>query len=636
MLVVALSVLFTRPAQGETPDSLFHDAWGRLPPKVRQVLTDSLTGKPIVSFAVDRAGERLPEAKQFCDVPQEKSGLVLARFEPSLLGRGGKVVLNADLPSHYAPESPAKEPMSCRHGSLHFEALASVLHELAHAYEREASRRGGAPTFPVPSADERYLRLVDIVPGWIWPTSKNTHPPRSPDPYEVRSGAESFAVNFEYFLLDSTYACRRPSQAAYFSKSFAFDPFPQRSCRVNTQVYATGGGGVLRQDLDPARLYRVDYLLATPGTSFISRWGHSMMRLVMCAPARFDSTAKKIIPATPMGPACEDDTYWHVVVSYRADVRGIEPGLLSIVKDRFPSRLFLMTFDEIFREYLHGELRSLAAYPIALDPGQKELLLHRILESHWGYEGDYHFLSGNCATETGDLLASVLEPKQTSLLPTISPSGVQEDWVGEGWVDTLPKKTYASLLPVLKRIWNDQAIVTGPHLASDGAAQSGLVDYMRDSKAKDRMDVLQEKLPCTLDRNASIRDFIVLEAQVLRLQEQRLMDDIFSRGREKAPQLFRQLSVAMQARADRNKAGAYGIPLKDEILNDSESMAGNERFRKALEALKKPLEEELSEPIHEIEATRQNLQKAFVLQRKVGEEGAGRMPESSREGRDRK
>ncbi|MEN9354871.1 MAG: hypothetical protein RL318_2196 [Fibrobacterota bacterium] len=620
-LGLVLAAVFARPAHGDAPEALFLDAWGRLPLKVRQVLSDSLTGKPVVSLALDSADVPLPEAKEFCEVPQEKSGLVLARFEPALLGRGGKVVLHAGLPRHYAPDAPVKEPMSCRHGSLHFEALAAVLHELAHAYEREALRRGGAPTFPVPSADERYLRLVDIVPGSLWPTLKNTHPPRSPDPYEMRSGQESFAVNFEHFLLDSTYACRRPSQSAYFAKAFGFDPFPTRTCRVNTQVYATGGGGVLRQDLDPARLYRVDYLLATPGTSFISRWGHSMLRLVMCAPARFDSATRTAIPATPMGPACEDDTYWHVVVSYRADVRGIEPGLLSIVKDRFPSRLFLMTFDEIFREYLHGELRSLAAYPIRLDPQQKRTLLHRILESHWGYEGDYHFLSGNCATETRDLLASVLTAKETSLLPTISPSGVQEDWAQEQWIDTLPKKTFASLLPVLKRIWNDQVIVTGPPLSSDGVAQSALTDYMRDSKAKARWDVLQEKLPCAMDRSLALRDFIVLEAQVLRLQEQRLMDAIFSLGREKAPAIFQQLSGAMLARVDRTKAGAYGIPLQDEIVNDSESTVGNERFRKALEALKKALETELSEPIHEIEATRENLQKAFVLQRKVGKEG---------------
>ena len=38
--------------------------------------------------------------------------------------------------------------------------------------------------------------------------------------------------------------------------------------------------------LNPSRVYAVDYLLAEANQQPMSRWGHSMLRLVICAPGR--------------------------------------------------------------------------------------------------------------------------------------------------------------------------------------------------------------------------------------------------------------------------------------------------------------------------------------------------------------
>jgi hypothetical protein len=85
-------------------------------------------------------------------------------------------------------------------------ALAAVIHELAHFYDRSA--QGQLSRDP---------RLLDLA-GWqVRPmrlglrTSNNSFSDRSPDRYELTSPVEFVAVNLEYFLLDPDYACRRPA-----------------------------------------------------------------------------------------------------------------------------------------------------------------------------------------------------------------------------------------------------------------------------------------------------------------------------------------------------------------------------------------------------------------------------------------
>src|SRR6185295_13536115 len=103
-------------------------------------------------------------------------------------------------------------------------ALAAVIHELAHFYDR--TPQGQLSRDP---------RLLDLA-GWqVSPmrfglrTSHNAFSDRSPDRYELTSPVEFVAVNLEYFLLDPAYACRRPALERYFAAHFGSVP-PQAKC----------------------------------------------------------------------------------------------------------------------------------------------------------------------------------------------------------------------------------------------------------------------------------------------------------------------------------------------------------------------------------------------------------------------
>jgi len=271
-------------------ERLLEDSLARLPPSFRQRLARKVSV---------RWSTTLPD-EAFARADAWRARIELnARLLPALL---------AD------PQQPARG----RHASLELELQATVLHELAHLYDRArywtpAERRlhwrcrqqlaslgaVGLPGACRGQTARRYTlsdhpRLLDLA-GWPQAVGQrgareafNGQQARSVDRYELSHPREFFAVNFEHFLLDPQYACRRPSLAALFAEHFAWQPPRQAACAKGL-AYLNAGSDFARAPLarlDPARLYRVDYLLAEGNQQWASRFGHSMLRLVLCAPGR--------------------------------------------------------------------------------------------------------------------------------------------------------------------------------------------------------------------------------------------------------------------------------------------------------------------------------------------------------------
>lgn len=196
--------------------------------------------------------------------------------------------------------------------------LATVVHELTHIYDRSrlwpdaerkliqrcTRRNNSAGLVGIPDEcrgqnDRRFTlsddpRLLDLA-GWQQYVGRrgereqhNKQIARSPDIYETDSPKEFVAVNMEYFLLDPSYACRRPMLYRYYQEHFGWAPAAKNTC-AKTFAFLNAGNDFAKQPLgqvDPERVYAVDYLLAEANQNWVSRWGHSMLRLVICAPGR--------------------------------------------------------------------------------------------------------------------------------------------------------------------------------------------------------------------------------------------------------------------------------------------------------------------------------------------------------------
>jgi hypothetical protein len=232
-------------------------------------------------------------------------------------------------------------------------------------------------------------------------------------------------VNLEYFLLDPSYACRRPSLHRYFREHFGWQPDNVASCGNGLPILNAGHDFARTPlvKLDPERVYEVDYLFAEANDAWVSRWGHSMLRLVICAPGR------------PRGPSCRLDLDHHLVLSFRAFVGDVQLSSWDGLTGVYPSRLFVLPLGQVIDEYTKVELRSLASIPLRLQRDEIDALVERSAEMHWSYDGDYYFLSNNCAVETLKLLRSGTARPELTALDSILPSGLLEILINRSLAD---------------------------------------------------------------------------------------------------------------------------------------------------------------------------------------------------------
>lgn len=416
------------PQQQQASQALLDEAMGKLPPRFKQQLDRRIQVSWSERMPADAYGQASPVAT---------------------------LELNRRLLPSLTDGSAAKKQTGRPHGTVRQELLATVLHELTHIYDRArlwpvAERQVitrckrqqgtlgkiGLPEQCRGQAERRFTlsddpRLLDLA-GWPQYVGRrgereqhNGQLARSPDSYELSSPKEFVAVNMEYFLLDPSYACRRPALNQYLRDHFGWAP-SQNDC-VSGLPFLNAGTDFARQplgEIDPERVYEVDYLLAEANQNWVSRWGHSMLRLVICAPGR------------PRGPDCRLDLDQHLVLSYRAFVNDVQLSSWDGLTGAYPSRLFVLPLSQVIDEYTKTELRSLASIPLKLSRQEVESLVRQAAEIHWSYDGNYYFLSNNCAVESLKLLRSGTGNPRLNDLDSIMPNGLLEVLKGRGLADT--------------------------------------------------------------------------------------------------------------------------------------------------------------------------------------------------------
>nr|WP_278252531.1 DUF4105 domain-containing protein [Stenotrophomonas maltophilia] len=295
---------------------------------------------------------------------------------------------------------------------------SALVHELTHVADRTGANWS------------RSARWRDLA-GWQrkpWHLGRgdNDFRDRSPDAYELKDPAEYLAVNAEHFVLDSEFACRRPALAQWYQAHFGTPPsLPQSHCATALpllQAESEEGAASLLQ-LDPARVYAVDYLFAEGSAQPMSRWGHSMLRLVICRPGRAP------------GPDCRLDLEYHRVLSFRAFVGDVQISNWRGLTGGYPSRLFVLPLQQVVDEYTKVELRGLQSLPLRLQRDEIASLLERTAQVHWSYDGRYYFVSNNCAVETAKLLQAGVPRLGEAGLAQLSPRGLKRRLARLGMLD---------------------------------------------------------------------------------------------------------------------------------------------------------------------------------------------------------
>ncbi|MBK5353220.1 DUF4105 domain-containing protein [Pseudomonas sp. TH41] len=444
-LLAAVMLLFGNPAQASLQLQLKTDGLSPAQQQASQALLDEAMQALPPRF-IEQLDRRI-DVGWTDDMPSNAYGQASLVFE---------LDLNRNLLASLTDGSAATKKTNRPHGTVRQEMLATVLHELTHIYDRSrlwpgaerklirrcTQRNSSSGLVGIPDqcrgqTDRRFTlsddpRLLDLA-GWQQYVGRrgereqhNRQIARSPDLYETTNPKEFVAVNMEYFLLDPSYACRRPALYRYYKEHFGWAPAAKATCSKSF-AFLNAGNDFAKQPLgqvDPERVYAVDYLLAEANQNWVSRWGHSMLRLVICAPGR------------PRGPDCRLDLDQHLVLSYRAFVGDVQLSSWDGLVGKYPSRLFVLPLSQVIDEYTKTELRSLASVPLNLSRSEIEDVVEHAAEMHWSYDGNYFFLSNNCAVEELKLLRSGTNNAQLVGLDSIMPNGLLEVLKGRGMADT--------------------------------------------------------------------------------------------------------------------------------------------------------------------------------------------------------
>lgn len=353
-----------------------------------------------------------------------------------------EIILNTRLQSELSLD-PSGQTRT--HKTKGQEVQGTLIHETAHIYDFLNIRSNVEKSFinhcqqfqshqndniPLPDLCEVYLKTNTTIssdPYYLeiagWPLSvqgtnyrpsHNVFKQRTADALEFKNSIEHFAVNFEYYILDPEFFCRKPLISQYFDQHFSV----KRNLKnCNNSFYinpsATHSDNLIKS-IPVDRVYQIHYLHADKGSDTMSSWGHSMFRIVICDPKR-----------KSVGPDCLKDELYHIVVSFRAFISTFSINSWKGMTGYYPSRLFIVPFHEVKKNYLQIELRDLFSHPLNLTENEKKRFIDRVLETHWNYDSSYYFLTNNCATESVNLLRSSLLRPELLELKMIKPTDLR-------------------------------------------------------------------------------------------------------------------------------------------------------------------------------------------------------------------
>jgi len=508
-----------------------------------------------------------------------------ARFRYGEYSANSKTLtLNTALVPELARGRQASAQINCRHKSLYDEALATIIHELTHAYD--ASTRV--------SRTRAFSVLAGFRKSFFGHSAVNEDPMRSADAYEYENVREALAVNMEYFILDPEFQCRRPSLGTFYREHFGVDPYPARGCSPSYNVMVTNEIGIIPHRVEPARLYRIDYLLADSGTEMASRFGHSMFRLVMCAPAHVDPVTGKWREATPWGEKCAEDKLFHLVISYRANSSGGTLDYLKGVFGGYPSMLFMLPLAEVLNQYNGDELRDVISYPLELDEDERLAFLDRTLEEHWNHRGDYKFITNNCAVESLRLLRPQVDGQRAEndirarRLPVLTPKAMLNELVRVRMVDrnnsaieTFPSRA-ESLINAMKLSY-------GVSYSNAGKASKGIIEFATTSTASERMEKFNQKVKAEMKGEGRVAlevlktsllssaAFSVIEQQIIKTRTGQLKKKFAELITSEEEMEKNQILKDFQSRHPRLQTdvigaarGGYGVPLERESISQAQ------------------------------------------------------------------
>jgi hypothetical protein len=443
--------------------------------------------------------------------------------------------------------------INCYHKSMQKQIKASIYHELSHILKTLDNRKGQNNLntlgfFKKPNRKARQHKTSRRYPE-IKRTlkNKNTGGLRSPDFYEYTNINEFYAVNFEYFMLDPEYKCRRPELYQLFEKDFGLSPTVD--CETNKYI-VLNDRKESKIKLDAANIKSIHYLLAGESESIASQFGHSMILFEYCKT-----------------PDCNK------IEKFAMEFTGFTEGPgYSISKGLFGGyslNLSFSSFDSVIMKYNYLEDRDFKTFALNLSPREKERFLNITLRYYWEFTGDYYFLSSNCATELLKIIQFTYDDKVFYKESIISPNGLRDLLLKHSYTSPQKIKFFPSLTERLR--------VCSRHFFSTD-------DYIR-LPAQTRQTIIEKNFD-----EIGFNCFYALE-QLAHVQENKKLNSLYNTKivKSKNKELKQKLKMFYQLEKPIlygiKPIGSYGIPTHNDNSTEYQLAITKEKHKKLEESI---------------------------------------------------
>ncbi|MGZ3843628.1 MAG: lipoprotein N-acyltransferase Lnb domain-containing protein [Bdellovibrio sp.] len=328
--------------------------------------------------------------------------------------------------------SKAKAIANCDKNGCDLDLLHLMLHQIAHIYDDMNILN------PINKYETDAIKYCDAVVSF----SKGQVPPQCQilnryrksisdhkdfieRVYSESEPAEAFPSKFVNYVLNPEFSCRNPDLANYFERRIGLSlQSNSRQCKTDFHIPHIESDFSDNEplNLNPDRVFRIDYFLAGNGEGLESSQGHTMFRFVMCAPERLEVSEK-----------CLQDTEYHITAGFAAfqgnesEASGFS-GKIKGLTGGYPSILTFQRLYETTEQYNQSEDRSLIAYPLRLSKSEIRNFVLQTIETYWNHNRNYYFLNNNCATEGFALIKRSLNRPYNSIFNSgvkiLSPKGL--------------------------------------------------------------------------------------------------------------------------------------------------------------------------------------------------------------------
>ncbi len=236
---------------------------------------------------------------------------------------------------------------------------------------------------------------------------------------DFKSPAMEFTSVLKHFYLDGNFKCERFAIYEFMADVTGMRP-ASSNCDNHFSTFIFNQTGLVEISFYTNRITKLSYLMASNGSSAMSRFGHSMFYVAACKVDKENCPLRQQV---------------EFVLGVAADVDDLSPGFFKGIFGGYAAKIDFMSLSQVKQKYNYEEFRDLYQYDLKIDGIERRKFISHALSLYETKDmGRYKFFSANCATESYKILRAALGHKD--LRDKIStPKGLLKELLDAGLIN---------------------------------------------------------------------------------------------------------------------------------------------------------------------------------------------------------